>query len=409
LEALVNLTINRQQAGASYSPLAARFALAEPIGKLNLNLTSIQDSVALPGNSADSVSAGISLDDFLSMLADNLTRLQEETGAAKKIEPLLSAFASAISQLAEAYGQAVADRAVTAIAQGIEQGGASEANMTRVLGNVFNEIALDSTLKGKHMELTQKMTGRTPGEDDNNFADGLIRMLNSGLNFYAPGQPGLAKALGDFYLTPPQDDDDIVSNKRFSPAWSSADQAFGLKLVTDKQKVVTPESADRAYLAYGSLYFPEAHDFSENVLGYKPEWYAARMQAGFMATINYDRHQIEQRKFIVETTYGIVSGRIEYTPTEKMRERVDLFIEYREYYNTYQADSNKYWEPGKAGSTFKEGVVGVEYESVFLTHLSQEEKDAYKELMDSHAEKLKEYGRKFDELYAQALEEFLNR
>jgi hypothetical protein len=99
LEALVNLTINRQQAGASYSPLAARFALAEPIGKLNLNLTPIQDSAALPGNSADSVSAGISLDDFLSMLADNLTRLQEETGAAKKIEPLLSAFATVISQL----------------------------------------------------------------------------------------------------------------------------------------------------------------------------------------------------------------------------------------------------------------------------------------------------------------------
>jgi hypothetical protein len=118
----MNLTINGQQTAASYAPVTAWFAPAEPIGKLNTNSTPVQGSAALPGNSDDSlaIAAYISMDDFLFTIRTRLQEKNDPTGKTKNIEPLVSAFASAMTQLEEAYGKPVADMAMTAIAQGKE-------------------------------------------------------------------------------------------------------------------------------------------------------------------------------------------------------------------------------------------------------------------------------------------------
>jgi hypothetical protein len=393
----MSLTINWQPAADSNLLFANKAGLASQIGKLNI--ASPHRNSSPPQTDAVPVTVAapkITMEDFLSAIRDNLPSLgmKGKNGAAKAVEPLVNAFESTIKQLAEAYGENAADMAMEAITRGIAAGGASDRNMTGVLSEVFNKIALDSTLKGKHMELTKKMTGRTPGEDDNNFADGLIRMLNSGLNFYSPGQPGLAKALGDLYFAEQNDNSTI---KKFTLNWNEAEQTYGVKLVTHAYKGELTATSDnmrglRDPEALRSLNYPlEAYVDERQYGDLKPEWYLAKKVAFLMARLNPEQGSGN----VMETITGIANGDIEYKPTDKMLAAVDLYAKYLE-------DKNRAWT---AINEFRGNHSGAFRGLTNLDNLTQDELAEYETLSNNWFEVHTIYNQKSDKLYTEILEE----
>jgi hypothetical protein len=389
------------------------------------------------------------MDEFLAILRDNLTRLnlKDNAGEARAAEPLLKAFGSTINMLAEEYGQAAADMAMTAIARGIEAGGASDANMTGVLSRVFSQIALDPTLKGKNSGLTQKLTGSAPADEADWQAGGLLRILNTGSRFGADGEGGLAQALSDFYGTETVEADkqgrayiSAWSGKKFTLSWSEQDQAYGIKLVTTdynrsegssdeyvstRLKHLSPSvsvlvGSSRIRQEDGSYAESEWEitDQNEHLISVPVGKDAAKgKQAGFgaggeiffppvavkqedgsyeveseweMAYLQAEimlRTQARPGMGRYELTVGIIDGSIKYKPTEKMLEYEDLFI-------------RKKLEDARAceyAMSFLQPYNGFLNLSVFFASASEEEKAAYSAAFDNY---MQIYRQNEAELYA---------
>jgi hypothetical protein len=394
-ETTMSLTVNWQPAMASDCLFTSNAGLAGKTGKLNIG-SARQNSSSLPTDPAQAAGAGqkITMEDFLSALRNNLPRpdRKDENGEAGEVEPLVNAFASTIKQLEEAYGKSVADMAMAAITRGIEAGGGSDRNMTGVLSEVFNKIALDPTLKGKNIELNKKMTGRTLKEDDNWRAEGLTRMLNSGLDFYAPGQPGLAKALGDFYFTGQNDN---AAGKKFTLNWNEAEQAYEVRLVAHASKSeITAASGDMAGRQNPESlrplnYPPEAYADGRQYGDLKPEWYLATKMAFLTAQLNPGQGSGN----MMEAITGIVNGDPEYKPTDKMLAAIDLYARYLEDKNSAWTAINEFrrnhWDAFKGLSN--------------LDHLSENELAEYETLSNNWFEVNTIYNRKSDKLYAEIL------
>ncbi|MDR1397745.1 MAG: hypothetical protein LBJ14_08440, partial [Desulfarculales bacterium] len=111
----MSLIINWQQGEANHALFAYGLGSADQAGKLHIaSSPSLQrgkeiDSAAASANiglpDEVTVSAGITMDGFLSTLRDNLTNLDMKDGnlKSKDIEPLLRAFAATVNQLDEAF------------------------------------------------------------------------------------------------------------------------------------------------------------------------------------------------------------------------------------------------------------------------------------------------------------------
>ena len=382
----MSLSINWQQGMAANSPFA--IDAANQIGKLNTKAVSLIDSSNLRTNGLDSVSttASISMDDFLSTIRDNLLSLnmQDNNGQAKDVAPLVQAFKSTINQLEEAFGKSVADMARSAIAQGIESEGASDDNMTAVLSDVFNKIALDSTLKGKNIELTKEMTGRTPTEDDEWFSQGLTRMLNAG---------GLTKALSNFYLT---EQNDSLTTKKFTLNWSERHKAYGVRLVTDNYynagiKDDREDNTGRPEALRTLNYPPEAYVDGRMHGDLKSEWHVATKLAFLMAQSG----PAPERGNLMDTIEGIINGSIEYEKSDNILQAVDLYSRFVEDKNGALAAINEF--RGNHKEAFGR--------QISLGNLTESELAEYNTLNEKWSDIHQGYNQKSNELYVKILAE----
>ena len=382
----MSLTVNWQQGITAQSPFANGLGSTDKVGKLNTtSATHVKESTI---DKADAVSTttNISMGDFLSTLRDNLLNLEmkDSYGKAKDVEPLITAFESTINQLEEAFGKGVAEMAMNTIAQGIESGGASDANMTNVLSSIFNEIALDPTLKGKHIELTERMTGIGSTENDDWVSQGLTRMLNSGR---------LTKALSDFYLT---EQDGSLSSKKFTLDWSKQAQAYGLKLITENYyngEIKNGMEGDTENSeALTALHYPPEAYIDGRIYGdLKSEWYVATKLASFMAQNNPD----QARGNFMDTIEGIINGSIKSEKSNHILQAEDL-------YSKFVEDKNRALEAINEFRSNHKNAFGAQITS---TSLTESELTEYNALNEKWSNIHQEYNQKSNELYSKILAE----